>query len=321
MQIFFKTTSEISEQEWISYTSSFNTVFNKHATSNDFKHKYLKTIDNNSYHSLLIVNDEIVGGFSIIPYEYFINKEKVKIGLAVDVFILKEHRNNPMSLYMMYKTLKKKIVDVNIEMVAGVPNDMAYPFWKKVLGWKDIGCIPYYALPVKMGNVVSIAKPILNILNAMFLKFWFLNFSNFKQPEKLLPIRIDKENSLIEEQRYTHIHHKIMHAGIFFSYRIVDENGIMTCYLIDFYKTENKHKNRSVLKKAIKNILKSEKIDIIVFVGTLSFRSRFLIKIPFNKEPKHLYFTGDILSTDKIKEEIVFNLSNWDFGLFNYDVR
>jgi hypothetical protein len=187
--------------------------------------------------------------------------------------------------------------------------------------WKDIGCIPYYALPVKLGNVISVARPILNLLNTFFLKFWFFNFLNIPQKSKNLPIKINKKDPIVEEQRYTHWHKKITYLDIFFTYRVVDEEGVKTCYLIDFYYTENKRRDKAVLKKALKFIIQSEIIDIIIYVGTLQFQPGYLIRIPFSREPKHLYFMGNVLATDKINEKFVYDLNNWDFGLFNYDVR
>jgi hypothetical protein len=71
----------------------------------------------------------------------------------------------------------------------------------------------------------------------------------------------------------------------------------------------------------IKYLLKNEKMDIIIYVGTLGFYPRYLIRVPFKKEPKHLYFMGSKVSENPLLDDCIFDFNNWEFGLFNYDVR
>lgn len=85
---------------------------------------------------------------------------------------------------------------------------------------------------------------------------------------------------------------------------------------------KNNKKDTKSLRTAIKYIIRYENIDIIIFVGKLSFFQNLLFKVPYKYEPKHLYFTADILSAANIKDEQkLLDITNWDFGLFNYDVR
>ena len=53
MEIEIKKTTELTHVEWNTYIQSFNQVFHKTFNINDFKHKYINTIDGFSYHSLL----------------------------------------------------------------------------------------------------------------------------------------------------------------------------------------------------------------------------------------------------------------------------
>jgi hypothetical protein len=102
----------------------------------------------------------------------------------------------------------------------------------------------------------------------------------------------------------------------------MEEDGIQTCYLIDFYNKEYRIKDTLSLRNAISFILHNEKVDIIIFVGKISFFQLLLFKVPYRYEPKHLYFTVDFLeSFDNDFKSSVLNIKNWDFGLFNYDVR
>lgn len=322
MEILVKTSEELSQQDWETYITGFNEVFNKAETIKSFQHKYLNTIDSHSYHSLLINNDEIVGACTVIPYQYKVGQTIEKIGLAVDVFIREQFRTDLMSLYFMYKKLKAGLISRGIVMVVAVPNEVSYPYWKNVVRWKDVGLLQYYALPVKAGNVLRKATSITNFFSGIFSKslLFISYFTN--SSEKRLPVRIDRSNSIIEKQRYTSDHKLIKDSKSFFAYRVVNEEGFNACYLIDFYNTDNCKKDAQSLRKAIKYILQSEQIDIIIFVGKLNLFQFLLFKVPYKFEPKHLFFTADILIPEKISNnELIYNISNWDFGLFNFDVR
>ncbi len=321
MQVEFRTTSEIATPEWESYVSAFNRVFEKNYSISFFQHKYQNTIDTNSYHVFLKEGDIIVGACTVIPYEYYFEENNTRTGLAVDVFILPEFRTDPLALYRIYKTLKKELIQCGIALVIAVPNDMVYSYWKNVVKWKDIGFLNYYALPVKAGSVVAKLPAILNPLSYCYS--WFMVFlSNFIfSTEQYSKIRINRANKIIEKQRYTNNHIQFTFDNTYFSYRIVNEDGVNTCYLIDLYNIKKKRKDAISLKKAIKKIIATESVDIIVFVGKLSFFQMLLLKVPFKFEPKHLYFTSDILIPENINPVLISNINNWDFGLFNYDVR
>lgn len=322
MEILVKTSSRLTQPEWVSYVFGFNEVFNKVETVEDFKHKYLNTIDNNSYHSLLYDGIEIVGGCTVIPYHYNINGSIERVGLAVDVFIRNQFRTDIFALFRMYKNLKEVLINQGVVLVIAVPNEVSYPYWKKIVKWKDIGLLNYYALPVKAGNVLKKAKYPMNFLSyyCSMLMLIITYFTNFK--ERILPIRIDRSNSILEKQRYTRVHTIIKDSISFFSYRILNEKGLNACYLIDFYNMSSSKKDSISLYKAIKHILKREQVDIIIFVGKLNFFQFLLPKVPYKSEPKHLNFTADVLIPEKISDpKILFNINSWDFGLFNYDVR
>ncbi|MDD5659844.1 MAG: GNAT family N-acetyltransferase [Actinomycetota bacterium] len=322
-KIVIKTSKEISDNEWESYTDSFNVVFSKNAKIEDFRQKYLFTIDEQSFHVFLkTTEEEVVGSCTVIPYNYLAFGTMMKTGLAVDVFIREEYRNDPLILYKMYKTLKQKLIENKILLVIAVPNDIAYPYWKNIVKWKDIGLIDYYALPLKAGNVIKRKHRFLNFLSYVSSKGMILLSYFFKSSEKTFPIRIDRSNDILYKQRYT-LEHKIKEIeSVIFAYRVVQEGDTRSCYLIDFYNKKNNKKDTKSLRTAIKYIIRSENIDIIIFVGKLSFFQNLLFKVPYKYEPKHLYFTADILSAANIKDEQkLLDITNWDFGLFNYDVR
>ncbi len=321
MQIVFRTTSQITTDEWKSYTLAFNQVFEKEYTIDFFQHKYSLTIDEDAYHVFLKEETTIVGACTVIPYVYDMEGEMIRCGLAVDVFILPEFRTDPMALHRMYKILKKELIQKEIALVIAVPNDMAHPYWKNVVKWKDCGFLNYYALPLKVGNVTGKLKAILNPLSFAYVRLMLLLSRCIASTEKQSKIKINRNNTIIEKQRYTQEHHQLRMQNAYASYRIVNEEGIKTCYLIDFYNLRKACKDATSLYKSIKTIRSTENVDIIVFVGKLKFFQLFLLKVPFRFEPKHLYLMTDILIPERINTTLLNEFRNWDFGLFNYDVR
>lgn len=322
MKIETKTSVELSYVDWETHTASFNKVFSKHLTVNDFKHKYLNTIDGLSYHALLKVENIVVGGLTVIPYEYFIEDSVIRIGLTVDVFIIDEHRVDLMSLSKMYKKIKELLILRDFTLVITNPNDNAYFYWKKIVKFQDVGHLNYFALPLKISNVVSRLPKVLNLFTIIGSKILLTCSYCFHLNEKVLPIRLNRSNNILETQRYTSLHKTRIIKNVFFSYRIVDEDGVNTCYLIDFYNVLKRKKDTYSLRKAIQNISSIGNIDLIIFVGKLSFFQILLFKVPFKIEPRHLHFMVDIINPNKIiNSELLYEFKNWDFGLFNYDVR
>lgn len=322
MQIEVKKTTEWTPLEWSTYVQGFNQVFQKDYSADFFQHKYFNTIDGCSYHALLKVNGDFVGGCTVIPYYYSVNKKIIRVGLAVDVFIVDEYRTDPLTLYRMYKKLKAELILNGIALVIAVPNDIAYPYWKNIVKWKDIGYLSYYVFPLKVGEVIPKLPKFFNLFSLLGSKFLVFFSSMYNVHQKDCAIYIDRSNNVIEKQRYTEEHIRTTLDNFYFSYRIMDEDGVKTAYLIDFYNQNSRKKDNRSLREAVKFIYKQEMPDLIIFVGKLPFFQFLLFKVPFKYEPKHLYFTIDVLIKEKIPDlDSIFKIENWDFGLFNYDVR
>lgn len=85
---------------------------------------------------------------------------------------------------------------------------------------------------------------------------------------------------------------------------------------------ENGKRTSRALSFCLKEILKKDKADAILFVGFLDMKQSSLIKVPKRFVPKPLPFTFHVIDK-KNKElvEIMKNRSAWDFSLMNFDVR
>ena len=324
MEIKVCKTSEWSSLELATFVSSFNTVFDKGYDATYFTRKYLGTYRNDSYHSLLL-NDlgEVVGGCSIMPMQYLKNDTPINIGLTVDVFIKEEYRTDPLMLRKLYLKLKKFLEIEEIVAVIAVPNATSYPYWKNVVKWKDVGLIPYWIIPVHLGNLVKKFK-FINTLSSLFCRFWIsLNYhiSYLHNPKEkgYLYEHIQNEefyNNRFKENCYC----KIVSNNITVYYRIVREDDIITAYLLSAKEMGNM--TFKALTVAAREIFKTEKIDVIMYIGPFKFFQTLFLKIPHKFEPKKLTMTCDFINANE-KEFLsdMLTYSNWNFGLINYDVR
>ena len=111
-----------------------------------------------------------------------------------------------------------------------------------------------------------------------------------------------------------------MHDNVdyFFAYTLTNENGIDTCFLIDFKEKKKSERTFERLKYAIRS-LRNLNVDLIIFVGEITFYNLFFLRLPQFVEPRKLPLIIDVLN--KEMEIDLLNGSNWTFDLYNFDVR
>ena len=286
-----------------------------------FRHKYLSVCDGHSYHALLLDgNGNVVGNISIIPYRYKRGGETVRVGLGADVFIREAYRTDPLALRRMYKKLTGLLTERGIVSVMAVPNATAYPYWKNVVKWKDVGRIRYWGLPVRVGNVLGRFK-FLNPFSLLYAYsvLWFSSaFCLFKNTEqRKYRYEIEESESFLQA-RFTEEYEWYNAGDLSNCFRIVNENGVRTAYLI--YSRQGERMSFKSLLKGVASILRRHKVDLLLFVGPMGFFQTLLVRIPRKFEPKALPLTCDLLTRDGRYEDMLL-FENWNFGLLNYDVR
>ncbi|MDA7891619.1 hypothetical protein N9B14_03520, partial [Akkermansiaceae bacterium] len=97
---------------------------------------------------------------------------------------------------------------------------------------------------------------------------------------------------------------------------IYNEDNIKTLYILDVHPM-SKNNLESAVNLAHQK--ESKNIDVILYIGLLSFKPRNLLKVPKLYEPKNIYMSGKILDC-QVRPDI-FNIANWNVNLSNYDVR
>lgn len=324
MEIKVCKTTEWSETVLSTYTRSFNGVFGKTYPKEYFSHKYLHAGNGYSCHALLMdAETDVVGGCTVIPCRYMRNGEEIWIGLAVDVFIREACRTDPLMLRRMYGRLKPMLAAEDIVAVIAVPNAVAYPYWKNVVKWKDIGRINYWMLPVRAGRILGrkgLAGKMLDALSMVYAGI-VRAFSRVglmtvgKQTGYRYSICKDDPYYMgkFDGEEYSRYDDGLMR----YVYRITDEDGVRTGYLLT--AEGNGVRTFWAFRKAVSAIL-SHDVDMVLYVGPVGFFQALLLKVPRRFEPKLLPMTCDLISEDE-KYKDMYDIRNWNFGLKNYDVR
>mgnify|MGYP000848408728 FL=1 len=320
-------TNEISDKMWDQIVKGFNASFENHPTT---KERLIGDATSNSfgysYHAICVENDSVIGFNTIFPNYYIHNgNEKITLGLSGSTFVLKEYRKDIFILYDMYMALKKQCADENIIAFLGIPNSNSYQYLIKFVHFKDIFCLDYYILPVKISNILKVRKlSFLNILSELFSLFLIagnrLLTHIYNPKENKANYRIEINDAFLEKRFKDKRYKSISKGDIKFTYVISDENGIKCAYIMHF--GENGIKTSKSLTLAVSYIFRHEKIDIIMFVGTLRINQSILVKVPNKFQPKKLPFTYTLLNADHSeKYSDMDNKNNWDFSLLNLDVR
>ncbi len=312
-------TKAVPTKIWSSYIKNFNSVFNKSFNLNHFLNKY-DSFSNNSYHSFLIKNNEVLAATSIIPMKYWLNKKKIIVGLVVDLFVVKEYRKDPLIILKLYLELKKKIKN-EISLIVAVPNINSVGYFINILKFKHIGNLNYRIFPIKIGNISFDGNKLINILSKLFSETYFTinkitsSFLVFKNRTK---IHLDLNDKFMRKRFYGP-YKKYSDNNYKFYYRIVFENDVKTAYLI-YFDFNNKSNFKSLLY-AVNSIRKKENVDLILYVGSLTFYQTLMLKVPKFLEPKNLPFIYENINLSSNQLKIIDNFKNWDFSLINYDVR
>ncbi len=317
MNIVLKKTADLTEFEKSSICKLFLKTFDKPMTIELFDKKFLKNELRNSYHSLLVNEDEkIVGCYSSIPqlYEYF--GSNVVFGLSVDTMIDSSYRGNPYTLKKLANKLYAFMKSDGVSFVFGFPNDNIYLVRKKLLKWKDIGKLDFYVLPIRIGTIVPSLK-LFEYVSRLYA--YLVNiFPGRAKLEKYVFHIVKNRDPAFITYRYDDTYKKSeIDSSSYFVYKNFNENGIVTAYIIDVYPLTKANFNI-----AVRNIYLSENdaVDLVVYVGSLPFSSYKAVRVPSKYHPKIVHMSGKILD-NKIVDERVFEISNWNVNLSNYDVR
>lgn len=315
-QVVFKKTSELTDQEKVQIRELFQVVFKREMSAEMFNQRFINSHLGYSYHGLLLHGADIVGCFSAIPYRYRYFGKELIFALSVDTMIAKERREKPSRLPEMANLVYQGLIDDGIPLIYGFPNELYFNHEKRLMGTADVGRLHYYILPVNIDAIVSKIK-YCNILSQSFAKI-FMALSR-KSTDGDFKYSIEKVNDeIFDRHRYDESYNFLDIDGKGRCvYRIHIEKGVRTLYILDVSPLSPK-----LFQKAVQKVyqIALKEIDAIIYVGTLPFYPRGLIKVPRFIEPQRIMMTGKVLIPE-IVDESVFAIDNWNVNLSNFDVR
>jgi len=318
-------TFELQDSDWIRIVSGFNRSFDRKTTKERLLCFYQSNSFGYAYHAVCYENDTVIGFTSILPFQYLYKERIFKAGISCGSFVLKEFRYDAFILKDMLDALKTECVKNDFSVFLGVPNKNAFNYLKTFSGFKLIGNLNYYALPSKLLTVLRKDKfKFLNVITSFcfhihcFINLIFSYIYNSK--EKLSEYRLLITDDF-HKTRFSASHYSYAEKGaIKCWYRIVDEAGIITAYLMDF--RENSYRTNKALCVSVWHILNTENVDMLLYVGTLRMKQGLLFKTPSRFQPKQLPLIYGLLETDNKEQfDSMANIKLWDFGLMNFDGR
>jgi hypothetical protein len=225
-----------------------------------------------------------------------------------------DHRTNILNIKLIYGKLLEYL-DSKIDFIYAVPNPNSHLYFTKILQWQEIGKLNYYLWPVKITKLFK--------LFSLFDKV-FRPFNNLAQlllsrvRHKVIqpPIKKIISNNFLD-YRYSDIYKKLNTGDKTAWYRIYNENGVITCYIIDIEPMDRKW-----MAKTIASIYKLERknVDVIMYISNNKTGTFNILKTPIKFEPRYLPLIGKVINPEHIDDR-VFQLSNWRFNLSDFDVR
>ncbi|HEY9257862.1 hypothetical protein, partial [Chitinophaga sp.] len=244
------------------------------------------------------------------------------VGMACDAFIDEDYRKDELLLKKMFDSLQQILEANKVFFLISIPNPIAYPYWKYMVKWKDIGDLSYYVLPIHAGVVLkNKLSKLINVFNHLFVytTAWMLapfqRKNNSSDMYKIMPYALKRDNALLE-QRFDDTYLSLNEGGIKFYIRFYEEQGSQVAYIMDVIPM-----NKSNLDYVAAYVTRhfAHKTDMIMYIGSLNFTPRLLYKLPKTKEPRRQPFIGKYVGT--AADRAIFDYSNWSIGLADFDNR
>jgi hypothetical protein len=325
MQYTVLRTNEINIELWNEFILEFNAIFLRKTSPEEFRRYYCSNAFGYSYHCFAFSSNGAIAGYTaIIPFYYTLFKERMVIGVGGGSFVKKEYRKDIFVLRDIWNCLRNYCLKDGIIAFLGISNVNSFRYSLEILKRTHLGNLKYYILPVHPMKILKRKK--LRWLDSFFraLSYLFL-LSNillsyllqFKEDNSKIKINLYKE---FYDHRFYKDYTEIQSGNTRFYYKILIENGIKTAYLMDF--REKGRRSYYSLSRSLLEIIRLEKIDLILFIGTLRMKQLAMFCLPDKKEPKKLPVVIDLLCVDNpSRYESLLDLNNWELSLMNFDLR
>lgn len=319
-------TYEIDDNLWNEIADGFNESFEGYDMTGDkLKNGYFKS--NQIGYALHAIDfddhtGEVRGFNSYTPTLY---NNGIKAFVSGSTFVRKQFRKDIFIFGDLLSSLRKEAKGLGYDIEIGIPNHNSREYAKKLLKTIYIADLDYYMLPVNVSKCINKRSvKFLDVFTRLFsvihvdLQAVMSKFFNMKESPVKYSLVKDKEYFKCRYQNSCYVNYNDDKYNII--YRIYQEGSAKVAYLMEF--RENEKPSFKSLVKAVRIILRKEKPDAIMYVGTMRIKQFCLFKVPHKLIPKPLPLTYYVL--DKSKKatfEDMKDIANWDFSLANFDVR
>jgi hypothetical protein len=318
MGILIKRTTELTDDEIDAVNALFKSVFAQHRSREDFRERFLNNPRGHSYHSLLWDGGDLIGCESYVPFRYLDNETVFWTAFGCDIMVREDHRNLA-NIFKMSETAKRFLVEEGFHLRLGFPNEKMYPVAKKAFRHRDVGSLRTYLLVLRVGGLRK-ALGWLNPLSLLFARLYLLGsfLSNLKL-DKEAAFRFKRERASFDENRLkwfggAYVRIELPNASLV--YRIKEQDGARVGFILDVHPLTPRNFDR-----AVRHLVRAEcnSLDLVLYIGNLPFIPFSLLRVPQRWEPKKFRVT--CLPFDPTRfDDGLFQIENWEMGLFNYDL-
>lgn len=318
-------TDEIDDLTWMQICKGYEMCFDTPRDPEQLKKFFSNSISGYTLHALKLNEKGMLMGHNYFqPRPYKLYGKDVICALSGGTFVMPEYRKDIFIFKDLFDALCEEAKRLGWIAQIGVPNENSFKYCVKIIKDKYIGDLNYYILPVHIGKILKRKNNLLDTISAGYafitskLNLCLSTIANLK--EKKVPLHIDESDKFLSirlaNPDYRHIRKGNMRA----TYRMYDEDGINTAYILQF--GENGKRSVRSLAKTVNAIMKNEKPDAILYVGSMNLKQMILTRVPKSFVPHRLTVTVSVFEKDnKELEQTLSSLSNFDYGLLNFDVR
>jgi hypothetical protein len=316
-EFVFRRSDELSSHEREQFRALFGRVFGKDLSDKQFVSKYVSTPLGFSHHGLMAAGGQIVGAYNLVPYRYEYFGTQQVFGLSVDAMVDPLHRSGPFHLVKMARLVYEAARRDGVVFAFGFPNDQAYAFTRRILKWRCMGDLDFYALPLRIGRIrpsLAWADRISRFCSAGFIHVPRLSLTRAHRA----PVQKVCDEAF-RQHRYDERHGRfpLKHGGEC-TYRVYEEDGgVRALYIIDVEPLTAAHFGEAARRAYA---IAASNADLMLYVGRLPFRPPGLIRVPRSRRPRCIRMCGKILDANVVDDR-VFQIENWSVNISNFDVR
>ncbi len=319
-------THEISDDVWQQISKGYEVCFDIIRTPQQLKDSFSKSsITGDTLHAMKFdESGNLMGHNYYQPRPYLLNGKEVICALSGGTFVMPQYRQDIFIFNEMVKALDKEAARLGWVALLGVPNENSFKYAVKINKQKHIGDLSYYMLPVNAAKIIKKDSRAINTISSLYASAVAginrITTSIWNSRETLKPLRLNVSDKYLDIRYDWNNYQRVRKGNMQGVYRIYDEHGIKTAYITFF--GENFRRSSKSLTFVVNEILRNEKVDAIMYIGTMNLRQTLLTKVPARYVPQQLPLCVTILDkkNNEIKEACT-DLKNIDFGLINFDVR